>query len=82
MGERRPQNARRLDRSRRIGRALGLILPQALTIAPLLTPIAAAGLAAIVLLGAFFHLARKEYREIGVNVIFFILTVVIAIGRF
>jgi uncharacterized membrane protein YphA (DoxX/SURF4 family) len=62
--------------------ALGLILPQAMNIAPVLTPIAATGLAAVVLIGALFHVARKEYREIGVNVVFFALTVFVAIGRF
>ncbi|MBB6731487.1 DoxX family protein [Cohnella zeiphila] len=62
--------------------ALGLILPEALNIAPVWTPIAATGLAAVVLLGAFFHIARKEYREIGVNLIFLALAVFVAIGRF
>ncbi|ETT66815.1 DoxX family protein [Paenibacillus sp. FSL H8-0457] len=62
--------------------AFGLILPLAMYIAPILTPIAAAGLATIVLLGALYHVARKEHREIGVNVVFFVLTVFIVIGRF
>lgn len=62
--------------------ASGLILPRAMNIAPILTPIAAAGLATVVLLGALFHVARKEYREIGVNIVFFVLTVFIVIGRF
>ncbi|CAH0121201.1 MULTISPECIES: DoxX family protein [unclassified Paenibacillus] len=62
--------------------ALGIILPQAVNIAPVLTPIAATGLAAVVLFGALFHVRRKEYREIGVNLVFFALTVFVAIGRF
>ena len=62
--------------------AFGLILPLAMYIAPILTPIAAAGLATIVLLGALYHVARKEHREIGVNVVFFVLTLFIVIGRF
>ncbi|MNQ71218.1 hypothetical protein D3C85_858800 [compost metagenome] len=62
--------------------AFGLILPQALDIVPVLTPIAATALAAIVLRGAIFHIARKEYREIGVNVVFIALAVVVAVGRF
>ncbi|MFX3631756.1 MAG: DoxX family protein [Candidatus Pristimantibacillus sp.] len=62
--------------------ALGLILPQAMNIVPVLTPIAATGLAAVVLLGALFHVTRKEYREIGVNIIFFALAVFVAISRF
>lgn len=62
--------------------ALGLILPQALNITPILTPIAATGLAAVVLFGALFHVTRKEYREIGVNIVFFALAVFVAISRF
>ncbi|OAS16711.1 DoxX family protein [Paenibacillus oryzisoli] len=62
--------------------AIGLILPRATNIAPILTPIAATGLAVIVLLGALFHVSRKEYREIGVNVVFFALAAFIAICRF
>ncbi|MEK8128992.1 DoxX family protein [Paenibacillus filicis] len=62
--------------------ALGLILPLALNIAPIWTPIAATGLAAIVFFGAVFHIARKEYRDIGVNIVFFALAAFVAIGRF
>ncbi|RJE88307.1 DoxX family protein [Paenibacillus sp. 1011MAR3C5] len=43
---------------------IGVILPQALDIMPLLTPLAATGLATVVLFGAIFHIARKEYREL------------------
>jgi uncharacterized membrane protein YphA (DoxX/SURF4 family) len=62
--------------------ASGLILPQAMNIAPLLTPIAAAVLATVVLLGALFHVVRKEYREIGVNITFLALSAFIMLGRF
>lgn len=62
--------------------AFGLILPQAMDIVPILSPIAAAGLATVVFLGALFHVTRKEYREIGINIVFFVLTVFIVIGRF
>lgn len=61
---------------------LGLILPQALDIAPVLTPLAAAALAVVVLLGALFHVQRKEYRDIGVNIVFLVLALIVAIGRF
>ncbi|MBO9608558.1 MAG: DoxX family protein [Paenibacillaceae bacterium] len=61
--------------------ALGLIAPQAAAIAPVLTPIAAAGLGAIVLFGAVFHAMRKEYREIGVNAVFLALVLFVLIGR-
>lgn len=62
--------------------AVGLILPEALQIAPVLTPIAATALAVVVLLGAILHVTRKEYREIGVNAVFFVLAALVALGRF
>ncbi|MFC4307142.1 DoxX family protein [Cohnella boryungensis] len=61
--------------------ALGLILPHALHIAPALTPIAAFGLASVVLMGGAFHIKRKEYPQIGVNIVFLALALFIALGR-
>ncbi|MDN4601480.1 DoxX family protein [Paenibacillus sp. F6_3S_P_1C] len=61
---------------------IGLIVPQATDIAPVLTPLAAIGLAMVVLLGAIFHIARKEYKQIGVNIVFLALAVIVAIVRF
>jgi hypothetical protein len=60
---------------------IGLIIPQATNIAPVLTPLARIGLAAIVLFGAVFHAKRKEYQEIGVNVVFLVLAVFVVMGR-
>lgn len=62
--------------------AIGIILPYLTNIAPVLTPIAATGLAVIVLCGALFHVKRKEYREIGVNIVFIALAVIVASSRF
>ncbi|MEC0229583.1 DoxX family protein [Paenibacillus alba] len=62
--------------------ALGIVLPQATNVSPVLTPIAAVGLAAVVLFGALFHVKRKEYREISVNFVFFAFAVFVAISRF
>ncbi|WP_240420662.1 DoxX family protein [Paenibacillus periandrae] len=59
----------------------GLILPQATNIAPVLTPLAATLLAAVVLAGAVFHVKRKEYQQIVVNIIFLVLAVFVAVGR-
>ncbi|MGC5774863.1 DoxX family protein [Paenibacillus pabuli] len=61
---------------------IGLVVPQATNIAPGLTPLAAVGLAIVVLLGAIFHVARKEYKQIGVNIVFLALAVFVAVGRF
>ncbi|PQP85162.1 DoxX family protein [Paenibacillus sp. PCH8] len=61
--------------------ALGIVLPWALNIAPVLTPITAIALAVVALLGMLFHISRKEYREIGVNIFFIVLTLIVAFGR-
>ena len=62
--------------------ALGLILPAATGIAVLLTPLAACGLALIMVLAARTHLRRNEPSSIGVNAVLLALAVLIAWGRF
>lgn len=62
--------------------ALGLILPGATGIAPVLTPIAAVGLV-VVQIGAFrVHLTRHERQPLPVNAILLLLAAFVAIGRF
>lgn len=60
---------------------LGLVLPYALGIAPILTPIAAIGLGVIMILAAVFHAKRKENQAIGMNIILLALAIFVAIGR-
>ena len=62
--------------------ALGLLLPGITGIAEILTPIAATGLAVVMLGAAALHGRRKETKEIGVNVILLLIAAVIAWGRF
>jgi uncharacterized membrane protein len=62
--------------------ALGLVLPAWTGIAPILTPLAATGLAIVMVLGALVHVRRKEYREVLVPAVFFVVAVFIAIMRF
>ncbi len=62
--------------------AIGLILPAITKIATVLTPLAASGLA-LIMLGAFgVHLRRHEVSRLPVTVILLALTVVVAWGRF
>src|SRR5258706_15180741 len=61
---------------------LGLILPWATGIATILTPLAAVGLALVMVLAIGDHVRSKEYNVIGINVILGAIAVVIAIGRF
>lgn len=61
---------------------IGLILPWALDIAPVLTPLAAVGLGIIMVLAAAFHAKRGEKQGIVSNIVMLALFVFIAIGRF
>ncbi|MQY28400.1 DoxX family protein [Nocardia aurantia] len=61
---------------------LGLILPAWTGIAPILTPIAATGLAVIMALAAVTHARRKEYPAIVFNLVLLAAAVFVAWGRF
>ncbi|GAA1663915.1 DoxX family protein [Nonomuraea maheshkhaliensis] len=61
---------------------LGLILPALTGIAPVLTPLAAAGLALTMVLAAVVHVRRKEPSGIAVNAVLFLLAAFVAWGRF
>ena len=62
--------------------ALGVILPEATGIAPILTPIAAVGLV-IVQVGAMrVHLTRNERQPLPINVILLLLAAFVALARF
>ena len=62
--------------------AIGLILPWALNVLPILTPIAAVGLAIVMLGAAYTHLRRGENPMIIVNLVLFALALFVAWGRF
>jgi uncharacterized membrane protein YphA (DoxX/SURF4 family) len=62
--------------------ALGLILPAALDIAPILTPIAAAGLALLMVGAAITHVRRGEQNMVPVNLVLAALAAFVAIMRF
>jgi uncharacterized membrane protein YphA (DoxX/SURF4 family) len=62
--------------------ALGVVLPAWTGIAPILTPIAATGLALAMVLAATVHYRRKEYQNIGVNAVLFAFAAFVAVMRF
>ncbi|CAN5754733.1 hypothetical protein BH23ACT4_BH23ACT4_15790 [soil metagenome] len=62
--------------------ALGLIIPALTGIAPLLTPIAALGLAVVQVLAARLHLHRGETQMLPINLVLALLAVVVVWGRF
>jgi hypothetical protein len=62
--------------------AIGLILPRALDIAPVLTPIAAVGLVIVAAGAIVVHARRKEPKAVPVNVVLLVLAAFVAVGRF
>ena len=62
--------------------AIGLILPAALNVAPVLVPLAALGLVLLMIGAAITHARRKEYQSIVANVVLLILAAVVVWGRF
>jgi uncharacterized membrane protein YphA (DoxX/SURF4 family) len=62
--------------------AIGLILPRALNIAPVLTPLAAVGCAIVMIGATITHIRMKDYKGTGMPVVLLVLAVVVAAGRF
>lgn len=62
--------------------ALGLVLPGITGIAGILTPLAAVGLAIIMVLAGIFHVKRKENSALGMNIALLAIAVFVAWGRF
>jgi uncharacterized membrane protein YphA (DoxX/SURF4 family) len=62
--------------------AIGLILPALTRIAPVLTPIAATAIVALMILAVAFHIRRNELSSTVGNVILGIVAAFVAYGRF
>jgi uncharacterized membrane protein YphA (DoxX/SURF4 family) len=65
-----------------IAGAVGLILPHALDLAAWLTPVAAVGLAVIMLGAIITHTRRAEYSSVAVNAVLLLLAAFVATQRF
>jgi hypothetical protein len=61
--------------------AVGVVLPAATRVKPWLTPLAAAGLAAIMALAVPFHVMRGEARVVAFNIVPMLLAIFVAWGR-
>ena len=61
---------------------IGLIVPQLTGILPVLTPIAAVGLALTMLLAALYHFRKQEYKAIAFNAVLLVLSLIVAFYRF
>ena len=62
--------------------AIGIIVPQLTGVCPVLSPIAAVGLAVIMVLAAAHHIRKSEYKEVAFNLVLLILSVIVAFNRF
>ncbi|GAA1605887.1 DoxX family protein [Kribbella sancticallisti] len=62
--------------------AIGLIVPPLLDIAPVLVPLAAAGLVLLMLGATITHLRRKELSAIGITLVLALLPLILVWGRF
>lgn len=61
---------------------IGLIAPGIFGIWKLLIPIAALGIALVMIFAAIFHAKRKESKAILMNIIFLLLALFVAYGRY
>ena len=61
--------------------AIGLLLPAATRIKPVLTPLAALGLVTVMVLAAGFHVTRGEFSVLPVNAVLGGLAAFVAWGR-
>jgi uncharacterized membrane protein YphA (DoxX/SURF4 family) len=62
--------------------AVGLTLPAVVDVAPVLVPVAALGLVALMIGAALTHARRREPQMIVINVVLLALAAVVAWGRF
>lgn len=62
--------------------ALGLLLPAATDVAPILTPIAACALAVMMGCAVAVHLRRRERQRVALPAILLAVNIFVAIGRF
>lgn len=62
--------------------AVGLILPAALDVVPVLVPLAALGLVALMVGAAFTHARRKEAPAIAMALVLLVLAALVVVGRF
>lgn len=75
-------NAIRLIGAAEVLGALGVILPAVTGIATVLVPVAATGLAVLMILASIVHVRRGEPKVVPVNIVLFLLAAFVAVGRF
>ena len=61
--------------------AVGVILPMLVGVVEIMTPVAAIGLSLTMVAGMALHAKRKEYKEVGINVVIMLLALFVVFGR-
>jgi uncharacterized membrane protein YphA (DoxX/SURF4 family) len=61
--------------------AFGLVMPTLTRVLPWLTALAAAGIVVLMLFAIVFHIRRREWFNIALNVVFLVMSAFIAYGR-
>jgi uncharacterized membrane protein YphA (DoxX/SURF4 family) len=77
-----PVSFMRLAGVSEVAGALGVVLPWATGVARVLTPVAAAGLALLMLLAAALHTRLREARGVAVTSALLVVAVLVSVGRF
>jgi hypothetical protein len=76
-----PESLRRFIGTAELLGAIGLIVPAATRVLPWLTPLAAIGLATIMVLAALFHISRREWPNVVFNLVLGTLAAFVAYAR-
>lgn len=76
------QGQLRVAASMEVLAAVGLILPEATDVLPILTPLAAAGLVVLQVFALATHVRRREVAAATFNVILIAGAIFVAVGRF
>jgi uncharacterized membrane protein YphA (DoxX/SURF4 family) len=61
--------------------ALGLVLPELLDVAPVLTPIAAFGLVLVQVVAIIIHVRRNEQKALPFNAVLLLAALFVGVGR-
>jgi uncharacterized membrane protein YphA (DoxX/SURF4 family) len=77
-----PETLKRFIGTAELLGAVGVIVPAATRILPWLTPLAALGLVALMVLAAIFHVTRREWPNVVFNLVLGALAAVVAYARY
>ena len=77
-----PDNMKRLIGTAELLGAIGVIVPAVTTVLPWLTPLAAVGLATIMVLAALFHITRREWPNVVFNLVLGAIAAFVAYARY